>query len=71
MTNSSHREIPPASELLTIPEAAKYAPALGARFIRRLLDDNALPKIKIRGRVFTTRSDLDALVAAHRDPPSP
>ncbi|MEQ8716478.1 MAG: helix-turn-helix domain-containing protein [Acidimicrobiales bacterium] len=71
MTNTADSETPSAADLLTIPEAAQYAPAFGQRFIRRLLDMRTLPKVKIGGRVFVSRRDLDALVAAHRDPPAP
>ncbi len=58
-----------ASSLMTIKQAAEYAPALGERFLRRLLDERRIPLIKIGGRVFVDRNDLDALAVRSRIEP--
>jgi len=61
-----------ASELLTIRQAGDdYAPALGARYIRRLVSERRIPHHRVGGRVFVARSDLDQLAQDSRVVTSP
>lgn len=57
---------PKAAHLLTVPQAAEYAPAFGERYFRRLIADRKMPFFKIGGRVFISRDDIDQLVAQSR-----
>lgn len=52
-----------AADLLTVHQAADYAPALGERYLRRLIAERRIPVVRIGRRVFLRRSDLDALAA--------
>ena len=56
----------PASELLTVNQAGEYAPALGVRYVRRLIIERRIPVYRIGGRVFVAKPDLDALAASGR-----
>jgi excisionase family DNA binding protein len=56
-----------ASDLLTIKQAGEeYAPALGRRYVRRLVSEKRIPFYRIGGRVFVAKCDLDTLTAASR-----
>lgn len=53
------------SPLLTIDEAATYL-SVTPRFVRRLLDERRIPKVKLGKFVRLHRDDLDAFIAAGR-----
>lgn len=48
--------------LLRVGEAADRL-AVAPRTVRRMIDDNELPAVRIRGSVRLRASDLDALIA--------
>jgi excisionase family DNA binding protein len=55
------------SRLLTIPEVAERL-AVSERFVRRLLFDGRLPKVKVGGRlVRIDERDLEAFIEAGRE----
>lgn len=58
-----------ADDLLTIPMAHEYAPAIPERFLRRLVQERRIPVVRIGRRVFLARRDLDALVSDGYSPP--
>lgn len=57
-----------ADDLLTVHQAAAYAPAIGERFLRRLIMERRIPVVRIGRRVFIARRDLDALATAGYTP---
>lgn len=52
-----------AQAAFSIEEAASYT-GLSRSSLYRLIDDNTLPSIKLRGRRLIRRIDLDALLEA-------
>lgn len=54
-----------ASPLLTVDEAAKYL-TVTPRFVRRLIEERRIPKVKLGKFVRIHRDDLDAFIAAGR-----
>lgn len=59
-----------ASFLVTVRQAGELVPALGERYIRRLVDERRIPVHRVGRKVLLDRRDLDALVAAGREEPA-
>ena len=54
-------------DLLSYAEAAAYlGPTVTARWVKRQVLEYGLPAVRLNGRTFVRRADLDALVAKGR-----
>lgn len=53
------------SPLLTVDEAAEYL-TVTPRFVRRLIEERRIPKVKLGKFVRIHRDDLDAFIVAGR-----
>jgi len=68
MTTQPHTPTPPASGLLTTPEAADYL-RLSRRSMERLVAGRQVPVVHIGRRVLLRQADLDAFITKHLEQP--
>jgi len=71
MSTPAERTQVSANDLVTVAQAAADSPALGERFLRRLIAERRVPVVRIGRRVFLRRCDLDALAAEGYTPQVP
>jgi hypothetical protein len=62
VAKSADEILPTAADLLTLRQAAEYAPALGdERAVWYQVRRGSIPHVRVGGKVLVVRQDLDAL----------